>query len=358
MKVLNLGYGLKTIYSFYQQGNYPSQLLYGMVEIQKKGIEVEYASLSKKRGIKGIIENTKLVQKSKCDIIFFPYIYSNPILGIAILKLLRICKIPILGVSHSNVNNKKKYSISYFFNKIAYQSFSKIFFHSPLNMEESIKSQIISPDRTELLHWGADLSFYLKNINETNTNNIFFISTGKENRDFKTLLESFSKTNLNLEVYTNITNYTQDYSYLLDYKQKSQNILISLVENSKQSTQNLARRVADSFCVLIPLNKDSCNYCVGHTSIVEALALGKPIIVSTNDYHPIDVEKENVGIKVKSSDPAEWIKAITYIYEHKEEAKLMGENGKKLAREKYNIEICANEILDNIIALTNSNKLK
>ena len=64
-----------------------------------------------------------------------------------------------------------------------------------------------------------------------------------------------------------------------------------------------------------------------------------------------EVHYWHVGIKVKSSDPSEWIKAITYLYEHKEEARIMGENGKKLAREKYNIEICANEILDSINSL-------
>ncbi|SHF41651.1 Glycosyltransferase involved in cell wall bisynthesis [Bacteroides luti] len=351
MKILDFNYGIKTLYSLYQQGKYPSHLLYGMVELQKKGISIEYSSVSKMDGIRGIIKNTQIILNSKCDVVFLHYIFTKPLIGIAILKALKLSKIKTLGVSHTTIYTGKN-SIERLYYKFLYRAFDQIFFHSPLNMEESLATGFITKEQTATLHWGVELDFYKEINKSTNKNNEFFISTGKENRDFNILLQSFSKTDFKLEIYTNKINFTQDYSFLLEYKQKFPNISINIIENNRLSMFELSKKSAESYCIVISLSKELCNYCVGHTSIVEALALGKPIIVSANDYHPIDVEKEHIGIKVKSSDPSDWIKAITYLYEHKEEAKIMGENGKRLAREKYNIEICANEILDSITSLS------
>jgi glycosyltransferase involved in cell wall biosynthesis len=350
MKILDFNYGKSTLYSLYKQGNYPSHLLYGMIELEKRGIQVEYSSVSNTKGIRGLVKNTLIILNSKCDVVFQHYIFTKPLFGIALLKTLKLCNIKIIGVSHTTIYTGKN-SVQKLYYSLFYRTFDRIFFHSPQNMEESIATGIIKRNQTSLLHWGVDLRFYKKIVDSIDIENNSFISTGKENRDFNILLEAFSKTNLNLNIFTNKTNHTQDYSFLLKDSSIKSNISINIIKNDKQSILDLSIKSAKSFCIVISLTKESCYYCVGHTSIVEALALGKPIIVSSNSYHPIDVEKEHVGIKINSSDPSEWIKAITYLSEHKEEAKLMGENGKRLAREKYNIEICADEILDSIKAL-------
>ena len=70
--------------------------------------------------------------------------------------------------------------------------------------------------------------------------------------------------------------------------------------------------------------EEFCTYCVGHTSIVEALALGKPLIVTDNPYHPIDVEKEGVGLKVKPSDSQSLVGAVNYLKNNREQALEMG----------------------------------
>lgn len=348
MKILNFGYGIGSLHSFYQQGNYPSQLLYGMVELEKNGINVKNFSISSKKGIRGVIENTQIILKSKCNVVFLNYIYTKPLIGIVLLKAIKISKIRIIGVSHKNIYTGKN-PIERFLFKVFYRSFDHFFFHSPLNMEESLNTGYVTKSQVSTFHWGVDLAFYENIIKSVDNNKDFFISTGKENRDFITLLQAFSKTNQKLEIYTNKINYTQDYSFLLEYEQKFSNISINLVKNNKQSTFELSKKVAESFCVVISLSKESCNYCVGHTSIVEALALGKPIIVSKNDYHPIDVEKEHIGLKVDIGDPNSLIKAISFLNNNKEIAQLMGKNARNLAEEKYNIKICANEIYNCIL---------
>ena len=48
------------------------------------------------------------------------------------------------------------------------------------------------------------------------------------------------------------------------------------------------------------------------------------------------LEKNKCGICVDPADPKAIAKAITYLKTHPEEAKAMGENGKRLVQETYN----------------------
>ena len=348
IKILDFNYGKEFEYEQYKSSSFPSHSFYGMIELEKRGYEVKHVSMSCKSGIKGIIDNTRLILNSKCNILFCSYIYIMPLLGMALLKNIGLCrKIKIIGVSHTSFHDDYSF-INRIICKLVYRAFDRIFFHSLKNLEEGAATGILRPDKLKQLHWGLDIK-YLDGIISSNKNKVdYFISTGREYRDFPVLISAFSQTNLNLKLYTNKTNYENNYEFLSELENKYSNIEIKFVTRNKETSIHLINLTAQSFCVVIPLQKEASYYCLGHTSIVEALAMGKPIIVSSNDYHPIDVEKEHVGIKIGSSDPSEWIKAITYLSEHKEEARLMGENGKKLAREKYNIDICANEILDSI----------
>ena len=94
-------------------------------------------------------------------------------------------------------------------------------------------------------------------------------------------------------------------------------------------------------------------YTVGLTTIVEALALGMPMICSRNPQIPIDIEKEGCGIFVDYYDLEGWKRAIEYVAEHPDEAKIMGNRAKQLARESYNVEICAREVAQVLMNVIN-----
>lgn len=91
------------------------------------------------------------------------------------------------------------------------------------------------------------------------------------------------------------------------------------------------------------------NYSVGLTTLVEALGIGLPIIVSDNPYFEMDVEREGVGVKVPYGDVEAWVKAVNYLSENKELAVKMGLKARKLAEDKYNLELYSKEIVDEFI---------
>ena len=77
-------------------------------------------------------------------------------------------------------------------------------------------------------------------------------------------------------------------------------------------------------------------------SIVEAMALGKPVISSYNPYSPVDIEKEHIGFVV--NDEKSWIHAINYLHTHRKEAHEMGNRARLLAESKFNIKACARQL--------------
>ena len=92
---------------------------------------------------------------------------------------------------------------------------------------------------------------------------------------------------------------------------------------------------------VIPLIQDKINYCVGWTSIVEAIALHKKIISTRNPYYPIDIEKESIGYYSDPNDPKSWSYIIdNQTLDYTQKDYLMFE---KLSK-TYNINVYSDEI--------------
>ena len=93
---------------------------------------------------------------------------------------------------------------------------------------------------------------------------------------------------------------------------------------------------------VIPLIKEKLDYCVGWTSIVEAIALHKKIISTHNPYYPIDIEEEGIGYYTTPSDEASWSDIIgngNFDYDES----TLHERFEALA-DKYNIKNYAEEV--------------
>ena len=87
-------------------------------------------------------------------------------------------------------------------------------------------------------------------------------------------------------------------------------------------------------------------YTAGLTTVVEALALGLPMICSRNPQIPVDFDNEGCGIAVDYGDVEGWQRAINYLATHPDEAQTMGKKGRKIAERKFNDRQCAKEIAE------------
>lgn len=74
------------------------------------------------------------------------------------------------------------------------------------------------------------------------------------------------------------------------------------------------------------------------TKLFEYMTAGLPVIASNFPLWKKIIEGNNCGICVNPTVPKEIAKAIKYLIEHPQEAKKMGENGRRAVLEKYNWE--------------------
>jgi glycosyltransferase involved in cell wall biosynthesis len=78
----------------------------------------------------------------------------------------------------------------------------------------------------------------------------------------------------------------------------------------------------------------------------EYMAAGLPVIASNFPLWKDIIEKNNCGICVNPLNPEEIENAIKHLLNNPEEAKIMGENGRTLVKEKYNWTIEENKLLN------------
>ena len=80
------------------------------------------------------------------------------------------------------------------------------------------------------------------------------------------------------------------------------------------------------------------------TSLLEAMAVGKPVIAARVGGIPEIVKHKESGILIEPNDVDELVNGIRYMLENKEEAKNMGEEGAKAISEKFRSEIVVAEL--------------
>ena len=117
--------------------------------------------------------------------------------------MLKACKIlnrRIVVISHTSLASPQNHFLRIIYQMI-YSAIDSFLFFSPKNMDESSFSGMVNPQNLHLFGWGKELSYMDSNF--TVSDESVFVSTGRENRDFKTLIEAFSLTSASLEIYVN-----------------------------------------------------------------------------------------------------------------------------------------------------------
>ena len=80
------------------------------------------------------------------------------------------------------------------------------------------------------------------------------------------------------------------------------------------------------------------------TSLLEAMAVGKPVIATRVGGIPEIVKNKENGMLVEPNNVDELVNAIMYMLNNKEEAKNMGKEGAKIISEKFRLEIVVEEL--------------
>lgn len=353
------------------EGEFPSHFLYGACHLVDNGIDVVYH-----RSPKHELSRLKTALYTAWRVLtcreHYDALYATHYKGLELVVLLRalgLFRKPIIVWHHQPIV-KSKSRLRELLGRFFYKGFDRLIFFSQKLVDDSLKAPKADPKKLVVGHWGADLAFYDKikaelkaeqpspshpntpspsqqNDSQLSTLNsqLDFIATGKEQRDQPTLIEAFNRTGRHLILYIGINpnpNVPNPNLEAVERCEPANNI--DVVKICGLLPYEIAREVAKADCVVICCHRT--RYTAGLTTVVEALALGLPIICSRNPQIPVDFDRLGCGISVEYGDVEGWQRAVEYIATHPDEVRLMGERGRALAEQMFNDERCAKEVAE------------
>jgi glycosyltransferase involved in cell wall biosynthesis len=358
-------YSLDDIMEFVEKGGeYPLHHVWCYDRIKESGITVKcieydknsrWSAIGNKFQIFNLQQQINLLKSSnEFDLIYAPFV--SDIFLLAVLKIMGLYKKPIFALAlDTHVPYKK-----HFLKKLKEKIIRQVYNHgidSILFFNEKIyeKSNEYGPlcKNSSCTDWGVDLDFFqLFTERQTESPTLDFIySTGGSGRDFKTLINAFNEIDFNLKI-------TTKYESLQNNNRP--NVFIdNSVKPGLQSVGLIRMDYYNCLAVAIPLLKAVQQNTFGITVIMEALAMGKPIISTVNPLYPFDLEKEKIGLYVDYDDVNGWKHSVNYLINNPDEAREMGERGRFLCEKKYNYNLFSKEVIKHIkmISLINQNKI-
>lgn len=271
MRILYIG--RTDTYQYCKDGINPSHWLYGAIEMEKEGNDVIWADESK-----ALLNDYRLVKKHHPDCVFIHNLNMRQHLILSILKVLGVVRCPIYGFLHHTPKGGKA--------KLLYWIFlcgiRHVFFLSAKTMKETIERRYVQEKKCSVPGWGPDMEFYNKTERK---NGRWFVSTGKENRDFDILIEAFKRTGAPLKIMTAESHAGNEYGDLKEKCRNIKNIEVVITENSGSVYPQMLEAMAGAKALVCPLRHDKLDYCVGLSTIADAEGLRKPLIITYNPYH-------------------------------------------------------------------------
>lgn len=182
-----------------------------------------------------------------------------------------------------------------------------------------------------VLPWGPELDSALYRAGDES---LGVLSAGKSNRDLPTLVQALARSGDEAVVY-------DPAEHISDPPSNVQLVRPGLsAEDPDSPGVYLATKVigdiARSSIVAIPALQP--NRLTGLTEMNDALALGKPMIVTRSPFLPFDIEKSGCGIFVDPGDVEGWVAALNRLRDD-ELRKEMGQRGREFAEKSWNYSL-------------------
>lgn len=333
---------MQSSYGAWQKGEYPAHHLWGAAHLKDFGIQTDILPFEKfptlnnywrlqkflkldQLGMRGLDQQIRALASCPHDLIYSAC--QNHTFLLARLRALGILRTPVIAVIH---------------HPVAQGSAEKIFFtgHDRLIcLSESVRQQLLAgyafldPEKVIKLDWGVDEAFYgdYREAGSDISNTIpVIVSAGKSNRDHDVLVTAASGLNCQVHIYC-----SEDSKPKVNPLPSNVVLTTGAKRANPASYRELVEVYKQAFAIAIPLNETDA--LAGLTSLMDALAVGRPVIMTRNPYIDIDIEALGIGIWCDTADDAGWRAALSRLLNNPAEAANMGRKARQLADERYNI---------------------
>lgn len=310
-------------------GEYPSQHLWGMGEIEQYGFEVEYfpdrTFLGPPQRARFLAQQLQAANRARGVDLIYSACQDNVWL-LARLRRLGLLRKPLVTMVHHPLRGVLQ-------NGALVHGSDKLLFLSR-EVEADVKRRFQPPpDATATLGWGPDLSF--AGNTDAAGESVDVLSAGKTNRDFKTLVDALRGTPWSAAIYCARDNVSK-------VESPPANVAIHTNETGHVlSYRELYQRTRRARVVALPLSK--VDALAGLTSVLDALALGKPLIMTKNRWLDFDAEAQGIGYTVAVGDSEGWRRALQRVLEDPELEARLAKRARELATQ-MNTQTFAKEL--------------
>jgi len=267
------------------------------------------------------------------------------------MKIFGINKPHVIIISRITSVNDNKSRQKIWFLKKTKDSISKIIIWSSMQRKIAIEKLGVPADKIILVKRGTDQKFWRPQPQSAKPDMI--CAAGMEARDYPTLIEALRPLNIRCHIAVGASRgeMFDTVKKLYDIKDLPKSITVG-----RKSLTELRDLYTQSQFVVVPImQSDSDN---GLTTILEAMAMGKPVICSRTEGQ-IDVIQDGVtGIFVPLNDPIKMREAISELWNDPERCEKMGIEARKYIEENHSLEQFAGHIKKEIVDVVSTSNIR
>jgi hypothetical protein len=346
--VLN-NYSFEEVWEEVHRREKPDHHLYGINHFEQRKFEVEiipFKSLEFLQNLNNIYRKSPffipvgdidqqwscLSRLKKADIIYAPCQTQTHFLSY--LRALGLIKVPIVCLAHHPLNRGRLARFR--------EPFIKLFVKGTdafPSLSQAVANEIntLSNKSCESypLSWGPDADFYPS----MPVRGRGVVAAGRTGRDFYTFGMAASQTNAQAHIICLESDVSQSFQMF------GKNVQVTVQPNKGyMKYPELLEIYAKARVLAIPLSLGVS--LSGLTSLMDALGMGKPVIMTKHPLIDLDIEAEAIGKWVEPGDVNGWKEAIQFFEDNEDEAFAMGQRARNLVMAGLNSVSFANQIVD------------
>jgi glycosyltransferase involved in cell wall biosynthesis len=237
-------------------------------------------------------------------------------MGLGALRALGLFRRPIVTVMHHPPSGGRQPTL-------CLNGFDRILCLSRRLMADMIHRFPRLVDRVQHVEWGVDVDFHRPMPGKAE----FLLCEGKTLRDYDTLSRALAIVSVPTRIYTTPDCAPSAPPACVD-------LHVVSPKHFREAGQEINLSYRHSLAVAIPMQDHAM--LIGLTSLLTAMAHGKPVICTRNPYLDIDIEAEGCGRWVRPGNLADWIEALSSLRNRPDEWRAMGERGRLLCEQRFN----------------------
>jgi glycosyltransferase involved in cell wall biosynthesis len=333
--VLN-DYPMSTALSLIAEGNYPARHSWGASLFAPLGAQtVVFPFHGAKLTASLRTQVAVLLQQHRFDVVYSACQSETWLLSR--LRTLGVFRKPIVAVIHHPISGRLRGGERFV------RGHDRLLFLSRLACDHARAKWPALQDRMETIDWGVDLDFYdLQPAWDHGFGQGYFVSAGKANRDHQLLAECAAQgQHRTVIVCSELTRpHDTDAGCVTVVSDRSGHAL---------SYGQLTSAYRDARAIVIPLQ--DVQGLAGLTSLLDAIACGKPVIMTRNASVDIDIEALGFGIWINAKDGRSLQQAMDQLATDDALVHQMGLKARQFAQTAYRYDTFAKGVLSHCEAV-------